>query len=88
MQESRSQLPSTDRMGMLIASVLLTFALTRFIQTPGLTLSVSLPGFYYAFPFTLSSFMTLFAAALTAAAARLGSGYLGKQANTHQHCPG
>ena len=67
MQESRSQLPSTDRMGMLIASVLLTFALTRFIQTPGLTLSVSLPGFYYAFPFTLSSFMTLFAAALTAA---------------------
>lgn len=67
MPETRSQLPSADRMGMLIASVLLTFALSRFIQSPGLTLSLSLPGFYYAFPITLGSFLTLFAAALTAA---------------------
>lgn len=67
MQENRSQLPSTDRMGMLIASVLLTFALSHFIQSPGLTLSLSLPGFYYAFPLTLGSFLTLLAAALTAA---------------------
>ncbi|MBI2330962.1 MAG: hypothetical protein HYU84_02075 [Chloroflexi bacterium] len=67
MQENRSQLPSTDRMGMLIASVLLTFALSRLIQSPGLTLSLSLPGFYYAFPLTLGSFLTLLAAALTAA---------------------
>ena len=67
MQERPSSLPSADRMGMLIASVLLTFALSRLIETPGLTLSLSLPGFYYAFPITLGSFMTLFAAALTAA---------------------
>lgn len=67
MQETRSQLPSTDRMGMLIASVLLTFALSRLIQSPGLTLSLSLPGFYYAFPLTLGSLLTLLAAALTAA---------------------
>ncbi|GAB1471634.1 hypothetical protein MASR2M66_25120 [Chloroflexota bacterium] len=67
MQETRSHLPFTDRMGMLIASVLLTFALSRFIQSPGLTLSLSLPGFYYAFPLTLGSLMSLFAAALTAA---------------------
>jgi Protein of unknown function (DUF5656) len=67
MQETRSQLPGTDRMGMLIASVLLTFAMTRLFQSPGLTLSISLPGFYYAIPLTLGSFMTLFAAALTAA---------------------
>lgn len=67
MQETRSQLPSADRMGMLIASVLLTFALTRLFQSPGLTLSISLPGFYYAIPITLGSFMTLFAAILTAA---------------------
>lgn len=67
MQETRSQLPSTDRMGMLIASVLLTFAISRLIETPGLTLSLSLPGFYYAFPLTLGSFLTLLAAALTAA---------------------
>lgn len=67
MQETRSQLPGTDRMGMLIASVLLTFAMTRLFQSPGLTLSISLPGFYYAVPLTLGSFMTLFAATLTAA---------------------
>lgn len=67
MQENRAHLPSTDRMGMLIASVLLTFALTRLFQAPGLTLSISLPGFYYAFPITLGSGMNLFAAALAAA---------------------
>ncbi|MBK6646420.1 MAG: hypothetical protein IPG44_11875 [Anaerolineales bacterium] len=67
MQERHSPLPSADRMGMLIASVLLTFALSRMIETPGLTLSLSLPGFYYAFPITLGTVMTLFAAALTAA---------------------
>lgn len=67
MQDTRPQFPSADRMGMLIASVLLTFALTRLFESPGLTLSISLPGFYYAIPLTLGSFMTLFAAALTAA---------------------
>lgn len=67
MQETRSELPSSDRMGMLIASVLLTYALSRFIQSPGLTLSLSLPGFYYSFPLTLSFFLSALAAALTAA---------------------
>lgn len=67
MQENRSYLPSSDRMGMLIASVLLTFALTRLFQSPGLTLSISLPGFYYAIPITIDSLMTVFAAVLTAA---------------------
>lgn len=67
MQDSRSYLPSADRLGVLIASVLLTFALTRLIQTPRLTLTLSLPGFYFAFPLTLGTFMTIFAAALAAA---------------------
>lgn len=67
MQESRSYLPPADRIGVLIASVLLTFALTRLIQSPRLTLTLSLPGFYFAFPLTLGTFMTLLAAALTAA---------------------
>ncbi|NWF65073.1 MAG: hypothetical protein HXY38_12290 [Chloroflexi bacterium] len=67
MQENESQLPFTDRMGMLIASVLLTFALTRLFESPRLTVSISLPGFYYAIPLTLGSLMTLLAAALTAA---------------------
>jgi hypothetical protein len=67
MQENRSYLPTADRVGVLIASVLLAFALTRLIQSPRLTLTLSLPGFYFAFPLTLGTFMTLFAAALTAA---------------------
>jgi hypothetical protein len=64
MQENRSYLPTADRVGVLIASVLLAFALTRLIQSPRLTLTLSLPGFYFAFPLTLGTFMTLFAAAL------------------------
>ena len=67
MQEKRSYLPSADRIGVLIASVLLAFALTRLIQSPRLTLTLSLPGFYFAFPLTLGTFMTILAAALTAA---------------------
>ena len=67
MQENRSSLPSTDRLGVLTAAVLLTFALTRLIESPRLTLTLSLPGFYFAFPITLGTFMTLLAAGLTAA---------------------
>ncbi|HNN11913.1 MAG TPA: hypothetical protein PKL78_00025 [Anaerolineales bacterium] len=67
MQENRSNWPSADRVGVLTASVLLTFALTRLIQSPRLTLTLSLPGFYFAFPVTLGTFMTLFASGLTAA---------------------
>ena len=67
MQENRTSLPSADRIGVLLASVLLTFALTRLIQSPRLTVTVALPGFYYALPLTLGTFMTILAAALTAA---------------------
>jgi hypothetical protein len=66
MQENRSYLPSADRVGVLIASVLLTFALTKLIQSPRFTLSIALPGFYFAYPLTLSSVMAVLAAALTA----------------------
>jgi hypothetical protein len=72
MQADRSYLPSADRVGVLTASVLLTFALTRLIESPRLTLTLSLPGFYFAFPVTLGVFMTVFAAALAAA----GMGWL------------
>jgi hypothetical protein len=67
MQENRSHLPSADRIGVLVASVLMAFALTRLIQSPRFTLTLDLPGFYFAFPITLSTFMTILAAALTAA---------------------
>jgi hypothetical protein len=66
MQESRSYLPSTNRLGILVASILLAFALTRIIQSPRFTLTVTLPGFYFAYPLTLGTAMTILAAALTA----------------------
>ena len=66
MQENRSRLSSADRVGVLIASVLLTFALTRLIQSPRFTLTITLPGFYFAYPLTLGTIMTILAAALTA----------------------
>jgi len=67
MLERRSHLPSADRISVLIASILLTFALTRLIQSPHVTLTLSLPGFYFALPLTLGSLMTVLAAVLTAA---------------------
>jgi hypothetical protein len=66
MQENRSYLPSANRIGMLIASVLLAFALTRLIQSPRFTLTITLPGFYFAYPLTLGTAITALAAALTA----------------------
>ncbi|MBI5839012.1 MAG: hypothetical protein HZB19_02810 [Chloroflexi bacterium] len=66
MQEKHSYLPDVDRLGVLVASVLLTYALTRLVQSPRFTLSLILPGFYFAFPLTFSTGMTLLAAGLTA----------------------
>ena len=67
MQENRPSLPLADRIGALTASALLTFALARLIQSPRLTLTIELPGFYFAYPFSINSAMALFAAALSAA---------------------
>jgi len=66
MQVNRSYLPSADRVGVLVASVLLAFALTRLIQAPSFTITLELPGFYFALPITLGLFMTILAAALAA----------------------
>jgi hypothetical protein len=51
---------------MLTATVLLAFALTRLIQTPEFTLELQLPGFYFAYPISLSTLMVVLAAGLTA----------------------
>ena len=65
MQEER-YLPEANRVGVLTAAVLLTYALTRLVNVPGFTLTLQLPGFYFAYPFTLGTTMTLMAAGLTA----------------------
>ena len=51
---------------MLTAAVLLAFALTHLIQTPEFTLELQLPGFYFAYPLSLSTLMVIMATGLTA----------------------
>jgi len=65
MQEQRFY-PQADRIGMVTAAVLLAYALARLIKAPGLTLTFQLPGFYFAYPFTLTTAMALMAAGIAA----------------------
>jgi hypothetical protein len=66
MQAQERYLPDPNRVGVLAAAVLLTYALTRLVNAPGFTLAIQLPGFYLSYPFTLGTAMTLMAAGLTA----------------------
>jgi len=66
MQQEEHYLPDGNRVGVLTAAVLLAYALTRLINAPGLTLTLQLPGFYFAYPLTLSAAMTVMATGLTA----------------------
>ena len=59
-------LPDSNRVSVLTAAVLLAFALTHLIQTPEFTLELQLPGFYFAYPLSLSTLMVIMAAGLTA----------------------
>lgn len=59
-------LPDANRVGVLTAAVLLSFALARLIQTPEFNLELQLPGFYFSYPLSLSTFMLVMAAGLTA----------------------
>ncbi len=67
MSAQEKYLPEADRLGALAALVLLAYALTHWVQAPQFTLSIRLPGFFFAFPITLSTVMTLLAAGLSAA---------------------
>ena len=66
MQARERYLPDPNRVGVLAAAVLLTYALTRLVNAPGFTLTIQLPGFYFAYQLTLGTAMTLMAAGLTA----------------------
>ncbi len=58
--------PDSNRVGVLTAAVLLTYALTHLANAPGITLTMQLPGFYFAYPLSLGTAMTIMAAGLTA----------------------
>jgi hypothetical protein len=66
MRAERRYLPDPNQLGVVTASVLLTYALTRLVNVPGINISIQLPGFYFAYPLTIGTAMTLMAAGLTA----------------------
>ena len=63
--ESR-YLPDANRVGVLTATVLLAYALSRLVQTPQFTIALQLPGFYFSYPISLSTVMVFLATGLTA----------------------
>jgi len=58
--------PDSNRVGVLISTVLLAFALTRLIQAPEFNLEIQLPGFFLTLPLNISTAMNLLTAGLTA----------------------
>src|SRR5512140_3067204 len=66
MQAQERYLPDVNRVGVLAAAVLLTYALTRLVNAPGFTISLQLPGFYFSYSVTLGTAMTLMGSGLTA----------------------
>lgn len=64
--QSHRYLPEASRISVLMAAVLLAFALTRVISTPNLNLALPLPGIVLAFSVNLNTAIVILAAGLTA----------------------
>ena len=62
----RSPLPDTNRIGILTAAVLLSFALTRLLPASEVVLRLTLGTFFLTYPISLTTVMTLLAAGVTA----------------------
>ena len=66
MNDETRYMPDSNRIGVLLATVLLAYALTSLLQTPEFTLELQLPGFYFAYPLSLNTLMVVLASGLTA----------------------
>jgi len=64
--QSRSSLPDINRIGILTATVLLAFALTRLLPASQVVLRLTLGDFFLTYPVSLTTVMTLLAAGVTA----------------------
>lgn len=64
--EHRSSLPAADRIGVLTAAVLLSFALTRLLPTSAVELRFTIGEFFLTYPINLTTILTLLAGGLTA----------------------
>ncbi len=62
-------LPDPDRLSILAATILLAYALTRFIELPSREIGLQLPGFYLAAQINVNTMVALLVAGLTAAGA-------------------
>lgn len=65
--DAHKHLPSTDRLSIVTATVLLAYALSPYIQTPREALNIQLPGFLLQLPLNLNTLISFITAALAAA---------------------
>ncbi len=65
MQEHR-HLPDINRLSILTATILLAFALTRFVNIPERTLALSLPGIYLVYEISFQTIVSALVAGLAA----------------------
>jgi hypothetical protein len=65
MQEKAGLSPNRERLGLITATVLLAFTLTRVLPAPEFTVTFAVPGFYFDIPLTIGTAITLLAAGLT-----------------------
>lgn len=63
------RLPSAERLSLLSATILLAYALARFIQMPAITLGAQLPGFYLSLNLSVQTLVAFLVAGVTAAGA-------------------
>lgn len=63
------RLPNTDRLSILAATILLAYALARFIDFPAREFAIQLPGFYLSISINLHTIVTVLVSILTAAGA-------------------
>lgn len=64
--EQRSALPDSNRTGVLIAAVLLVFALSRLIPSSEVDIRLTLGNFFLTYPLNITNILAFFAAGLTA----------------------
>jgi hypothetical protein len=64
-----SYLPSTDRLSILSAAILLAYAASRFVDIPPREFGLQLPGFYLAIEINIHTVVTLLVAGLAASGA-------------------
>lgn len=83
----RRYLPDTGNLSVLVATILLSYALGRFIDLPGREISVQLPGIYIELQLNVRTAIALLVAGLTATGAEwlLRQHPLAGQHNTLEH---